>query len=166
MFAHGYGCDQSMWRHVLPAFASDFKVVAFDYVGSGSSDASAFDKRRYSTLRGYAQDVLDIVEELDLSDVDFVGHSVSAMIGGLASIQHPGRFASLTMIGPSPCYFNSGDYTGGMERSDVESLLDTLESNHIAWSATMAPVIMGNPEHPELAGELEASFCRMDPPNL
>ena len=163
MFAHGYGCDQSMWRHVLPAFASDFRVVAFDYVGSGSSDASAFDKRKYSTLRGYAQDVLDIVEELDLNDVHFVGHSVSSMIGGLASIQQPSRFASLTMIGPSPCYFNSGDYSGGMERSDVESLLDTLESNHIAWSATMAPVIMGNPEQPELAGELEASFCRMDP---
>lgn len=163
IFAHGYGCDQSMWRHVLPAFESDFKVVAFDYVGSGASDASAFDKTKYSTLRGYAQDVLDIVEELDLNDVHFVGHSVSAMIGGLASIQRPDQFASLTMIGPSPCYFNVGDYIGGMERADVESLLDTLESNHIAWSATMAPVIMGNPESPELAGELEASFCRMDP---
>jgi sigma-B regulation protein RsbQ len=163
MFAHGYGCDQSMWRHVTPAFAEDFKLVLFDYVGSGSSDASAFDKGRYSTLRGYAQDVLDIIEELDLHDVHFVGHSVSSMIGGLAFIQRPERFASLTMIGPSPCYFNSGDYTGGMEKADVESLLDTLESNHIAWSATMAPVIMGNPESPELAGELEASFCRMDP---
>jgi len=163
MFAHGYGCDQSMWRHVLPAFESDFNVVAFDYVGSGSSDASAFDKIRYSTLGGYAQDVLEIVEELGLSDVHFVGHSVSSMIGGLASIQRPNKFASLTMIGPSPCYFNVGNYTGGMERADVDSLLDTLESNHIAWSATMAPVIMGNPENPELASELEASFCRMDP---
>ena len=163
MFAHGYGCDQSMWRHVLPAFTNEFKVVSFDYVGSGASDVSAFEKTRYSTLRGYAQDVLDIIGELDLTDVHFVGHSVSSMIGGLASIQRPHQFASLTMIGPSPCYFNSGDYIGGMERADVESLLDTLESNHIAWSGTMAPVIMGNPENPELAGELEASFCRMDP---
>jgi sigma-B regulation protein RsbQ len=163
MFAHGYGCDQSMWRHVYPSFTDQFRVILFDYVGSGSSDSSAFDRTRYSTLRGYGQDVLDIMEELDLHEVHFVGHSVSSMIGALASIQHPGRFASLTMIGPSPCYFNVGDYVGGMERADVESLLDTLESNHISWSASMAPVIMGNPENPELAGELEASFCRMDP---
>jgi len=163
MFAHGYGCDQSMWRHVYPPFADEYRVVLFDYVGSGSSDAAAFDRSRYSTLRGYAQDVVEILEELDFHDVHFVGHSASSMIGALASLQRPELFASLTMIGPSPCYFNSGAYTGGMERADVESLLDTLESNHISWSATMAPVIMGNPEHPELADELEASFCRMDP---
>jgi sigma-B regulation protein RsbQ len=163
MFAHGYGCDQSMWRHVYPSFTDQFRVILFDYVGSGSSDSSAFEKTRYSTLRGYGQDVLDIMEELDLHEVHFVGHSVSSMIGALASIQYPDRFASLTMIGPSPCYFNVGNYVGGMERADVESLLDTLESNHISWSASMAPVIMGNPETPELAGELEASFCRMDP---
>jgi sigma-B regulation protein RsbQ len=163
MFAHGYGCDQNMWRHVVPSFTDEFKVVLFDYVGSGSSDVSAFDKSRYSTLRGYGQDVLDIIQELDLSDVHFVGHSVSSMIGALASIAQPEHFATLTMIGPSPCYINSGDYKGGMERSDVEGLLEALESNYVAWSATMAPVIMGNPESPELAGELEASFCRMDP---
>jgi sigma-B regulation protein RsbQ len=163
MFAHGYGCDQNMWRHVVPAFSDGYKVVLFDYVGAGASDASAFDKIRYSTLQGYGQDVLDIIQELGLSDVHFVGHSVSSMIGALAAIQRPQRFATLTMIGPSPCYINSGEYKGGMERADVESLLETLESNHVAWSATMAPVIMGNPETPELAGELEASFCRMDP---
>ena len=163
MFAHGYGCDQNMWRHVVPKFTDKFRVVLFDYVGSGSSDSSAFDSARYSTLRGYGQDVLEIIEELDLTDVHFVGHSVSSMIGALASIDRPDRFATLTMIGPSPCYINSGDYQGGMERSDVEGLLEALESNQVAWSATMAPVIMGNPESPELAGELEASFCRMDP---
>jgi sigma-B regulation protein RsbQ len=163
MFAHGYGCDQSMWRHVVPSFTHDFKVVLFDYVGSGSSDASAFDRNRYSTLRGYGQDVLEIIEEIGLHDVHFVGHSVSSMIGALASIDRPEHFASLTMIGPSPCYINSGEYKGGMERSDVDGLLEALESNHVAWSATMAPVIMGNPEAPELSGELEASFCRMDP---
>jgi sigma-B regulation protein RsbQ len=163
MFAHGYGCDQSMWRHVYPAFVENYRVVLFDYVGSGGSDATAFSTSRYSTLRGYGLDVLDIMEELDLRDVHFVGHSVSSMIGALASIDSPERFKTLTMIGPSPCYINSGDYEGGMERADVESLLDALESNHVAWSATMAPAIMGNPDSPELAGELEASFCRMDP---
>lgn len=163
MFAHGYGCDQSMWRHVSPSFQENFKVILFDYVGSGSSDTSAFDKSRYSTLSGYARDVLEIIEELALTEVHFVGHSVSSMIGALAAIQQPESFASLTMIGPSPCYINYGDYHGGMDPEDVQSLLDTLESNHVAWSATMAPVIMGNPEDPALAEELEASFCRMDP---
>ena len=163
MFAHGYGCDQNMWRHVYPSFLDNYRVVLFDYVGSGASDTTAFDPSRYSSLRGYGLDVLDILEELNLRRVHFVGHSVSAMIGALASIGSPDRFATLTMIGPSPSYINSGDYSGGMERADVENLLEALESNHIAWSAMMAPAIMGNPETPELAGELEASFCRMDP---
>jgi sigma-B regulation protein RsbQ len=163
MLAHGYGCDQSMWRHVSPSFKENFKVVLFDYVGSGSSDSSAFDKARYSTLRGYARDVLEIVEELGLTDVNFVGHSVSSMIGALAAIQRPEYFATLTMVGPSPCYINYGDYQGGMDPQDVQSLLDTLERNHVSWSATMAPAIMGHPDDPALAEELEASFCRMDP---
>jgi sigma-B regulation protein RsbQ len=163
MFAHGYGCDQNMWRHMVPDFSSDYKVVLFDYVGSGSSDPAAFDQSRYSTLRGYAQDVLDILEELDLYNVHFVGHSVSSMIGALAAIKQPNRFATLTMIGPSPSYINDGDYVGGFERSDIENLLQTLESNHVAWAASMAPLIMGNPKSPELTAELEGSFCRMDP---
>jgi sigma-B regulation protein RsbQ len=163
MLAHGYGCDQSMWRHVYPALVDKYRVVLFDYVGSGNSDANAFNSSRYSTLKGYGQDILEILDELKLTNVHFVGHSVSSIIGGLASIEQPDRFATLTMIGPSPCYINSGDYKGGMERADVEGLLETLESNHVAWSATMAPVIMGNPDTPELAAELEASFCRMDP---
>lgn len=163
MFAHGYGCDQNMWRHVTPSFTNDFKVVLFDYVGSGFSDASAFDRSKYSTLRGYAQDVLEILAELGLSKVNFVAHSVSSMIGALAAIQDPDRFETITMIGPSPCYINDADYVGGFERSDIEGLLETLESNHVAWSAAMAPLIMGNAEKPELTAELEASFCRMDP---
>jgi sigma-B regulation protein RsbQ len=163
MFAHGYGCDQSMWRHVTPAFVQDYKIVLFDYVGSGSADASSFDRTRYSTLNGYALDVLEILSELELGPVNFVGHSVSSMIGALAAIQEPGRFESLTMVGPSPCYINDGEYIGGFEQSDIEGLLETLESNHVTWSATMAPLIMGNPESPELTAELEASFCRMDP---
>ena len=163
LFAHGYGCDQSMWRHVYPALTDRYRVVLFDYVGSGLSDATAFHSSRYSTLRGYALDVLEILEELKLTKVHFAGHSVSSMLGGLASIEQPERFDSLTMIGPSPCYINSGDYKGGMEQADVEGLLEALESNQVTWSATMAPIIMGHPEDPALAGELEASFCRMDP---
>ncbi len=163
LFAHGYGCDQSMWRYVTPSFAEDYRLVLFDYVGSGDSDASAFDRTRYSRLNGYATDVLEIIEELGLERVNFVGHSVSSIIGALASIQNPNKFESLVMIGPSPSYINDGDYKGGFERADIEGLLDSLESNHVAWSASMAPLIMGNKEKPELSSELEASFCRMDP---
>ena len=163
VFAHGYGCDQNMWRHVVPSFADEYKIVLFDYVGSGCSDASAFDRTRYSTLRGYAEDIVEILDELDLKDVNFVGHSVSSMIGALASIQRPELFETITMIGPSPCYINEGDYVGGYERSDIEGLLEMLESNHVAWAASMAPLIMGSQETPEHAAELEASFCRMDP---
>ncbi|MGI8773314.1 MAG: alpha/beta fold hydrolase [Acidobacteriaceae bacterium] len=163
MLAHGYGCDQNMWRAVTPDFEDDYRIVLFDYVGAGLSDPAAFDRSRYSTLHGYAQDVLDIIEELGLDRVNFIGHSVSSMIGALAAIQQTDRFESIVMIGPSPCYINDGEYIGGFERADIEGLLDMLESNHLGWSATMAPLIMGNPEHPELAGELEASFCRTDP---
>jgi sigma-B regulation protein RsbQ len=163
MFAHGYGCDQNMWRQVVLSFVSEYKIVLFDYVGSGLSDVSAFDRTKYSTLHGYAQDVLEILDELGLKDVNFVGHSVSSMIGALAAIQRPELFETMTMIGPSPCYINQGDYVGGFERSDIDSLLEALETNHVAWSTSMAPVIMGDQESPELAAELEASFCRMDP---
>jgi sigma-B regulation protein RsbQ len=163
MFAHGYGCDQSMWRHVYPSFLDTFKVVLFDYVGSGSSDTSAFDPTRYSTLNGYASDVLEILHELGIKRVNFIGHSVSSMIGALAANREPDLFESLVMIGPSPSYINHGDYIGGFSKEDIDGLLSSLESNHMAWAATMAPAIMGNPETPELAGELEASFCRMDP---
>jgi sigma-B regulation protein RsbQ len=163
MFAHGYGCDQNMWQYLIPEFSDKYRIVLFDFVGSGLSARSAFNRTRYSTLRGYAQDVLDILAELNLEGVHFVGHSVSSMIGALASIIEPDRFATLTMIGPSASYINDGDYHGGFERADIEGLLEALESNHTAWSAMMAPTIMGNAERPELAAELEASFCRMDP---
>jgi sigma-B regulation protein RsbQ len=163
MFAHGYGCDQSMWKYLTPSFADKYRIVLFDFVGSGLSEPSAFDRTRYSTLGGYAQDILEIIHELNLERVHFVGHSVSSMIGALASIQEPERFATLTMIGPSASYINDGDYHGGFERADIEGLLEALESNHAAWSAMMAPTIMGNGDRPGLAAELESSFCRMDP---
>jgi sigma-B regulation protein RsbQ len=165
MFAHGYGCDQNMWRVVTPNFDKEFRIVLFDYVGAGLSDLSAFNRTRYSTLKGYAQDVLEIIDELDLNKVNFVGHSVSSMIGALAAVQRPHLFESLVMIGPSPCYINdhSSNYVGGFERKDIEDLLEMLDNNHSGWSAMMAPIIMGNADRPELSAELEASFCRTDP---
>ena len=163
LFAHGFGCDQHMWRFVTPAFEEDYRVVLFDYVGSGKSDWSAYDPQRYSTLDGYARDVLEICAELDLRDVIFVGHSVSAMVGVLAANEEPERFADLILIGPSPRYINDSDYVGGFERADIEALLDTMERNYLGWASFLTPIIMKNPERPELARELEASFCSTDP---
>ena len=163
VFAHGYGCDQNMWRLVTPAFADDHRVVLFDHVGAGRSDLTAYDDERYSTLDGYAGDVLQILREHDLHDVVFVGHSVSAMIGVLAAIREPERFAKLVLVGPSPCYIDDGDYVGGFDAGDIEAMLESLDSNYLGWSRTMAPVIMGNPERPELGVELTNSFCATDP---
>jgi sigma-B regulation protein RsbQ len=163
VFAHGFGCDQSMWRHVWPAFADDYRVVLFDHVGYGGSDTSAFDRRRYASLDGYAADVLAICDELDLRDVIFVGHSVSAMIGVLAAAERPDRFARLVLVGPSPRYLDDEGYVGGFSPEDIEGLLESLESNYLGWSSAMAPVIMGNPDRPELGEELTNSFCRTDP---
>jgi sigma-B regulation protein RsbQ len=163
LMAHGFGCDQNMWRLVVPTLAERFRVVQFDYVGSGRSDLSAWSEARYGTLDGYARDVLEICEALDLREVRFVGHSVSSMVGVLAAAAAPDRFASLIMIGPSPCYVDSPGYRGGFSAEDIDELLDSLESNYLGWSVAMAPVIMGNPDRPELGEELTNSFCATDP---
>jgi sigma-B regulation protein RsbQ len=163
MFAHGFGCDQNMWRFVAPAFTDTHHVVLFDHVGAGGSDTSAYDKRKYGTLDGYASDVLEICDSLHLSDVILVGHSVSAMIAVLAAKKEPQRFRALVLIGPSPRYINDGDYVGGFSRTDIEGLLSSLDSNYLGWSSAMAPVIMGNADRPELGTELTNSFCRTDP---
>ena len=163
LFAHGFGCDQNMWRFIVPAFADDYRIVLFDYVGSGKSDLSAYDPERYGSLDGYAQDVLEICHALDLRDVIFVGHSVSAMMGVLAANQEPDRFAHLIMVSPSPKYVNEADYIGGFERSDIEGLLETMDKNYIGWANYLAPVIMKRPGQPELEQELTESFCSTDP---
>lgn len=164
LFAHGFGCDQNMWRFVTPAFADDYKIVVFDYVGSGKSDLSAYDADRYASLDGYASDVLDICHALDLHDVIFVGHSVSCMVGVLAANREPELFERLILVGPSPRYINEApDYVGGFERSDIEGLLETLEKNYLGWANFLAPVIMKNLDRPELSRELESSFCSTDP---
>jgi sigma-B regulation protein RsbQ len=163
VFAHGFGCDQNMWRGVWPQFAEDHHVILFDHVGHGRSDHRAFDPERYATLQGYAADVLDICAELDLHDTIFVGHSVSSMIGALAAAEQPERFGRLVMVGPSPRYVDEGDYVGGFSRADIDGLLDSLESNYLGWSGAMAPVIMGNDDRPELGEELTESFCATDP---
>ena len=163
VFAHGFGCDQNMWRLLAPRYASRFRTITFDQVGSGQSDLNAYESKKYSSLDGYASDVLEIVEEFADGPVLFVGHSVGAMVGALASIRSPELFAGHLMVGPSPCYIIDGDYVGGFTREDIDGLLQMLEANYLGWSSTMAPAIMGAPDQPELGVELTNSFCRTDP---
>lgn len=163
VFAHGYGCDQAMWRFVAPAFEHDFRVVLFDHVGAGGSDLSAYDHEKYGQLEGYAADVIEICAALGLRDAVFVGHSVSAMIGVLAAVRSPELFARLILVSPSPRYVNEENYCGGFAPEDIEGLLELLDADQLNWAANMAPVIMGNNDRPELADELKASFCRVDP---
>jgi sigma-B regulation protein RsbQ len=163
VLAHGFGCDQNMWRFVAPAFEATNLVVRFDHVGAGGSDWSAYDPDRYASLAGYADDVVEILEELDLHDVVFVGHSVSAMIGVLAAPRASERITALVLVGPSPRYLDDDGYTGGFTAEDIEGLLVSLDSNYLGWSTTMAPAIMGNPDRPQLGAELTDSFCRADP---
>jgi sigma-B regulation protein RsbQ len=163
VFAHGFGCDQTMWRFVAPRFADTHRVVTFDFVGFGGSDLAAHDPVRYGSLDGYALDVLEVLDALDLRDIIFVGHSVAAMIGIVAAIREPDRIGALVLVGPSPRYVDDDGYVGGFTVADIEGLLQSLESNYLGWSSTMAPVIMGNPDRPELREELTNSFCRTDP---
>jgi sigma-B regulation protein RsbQ len=163
VFAHGFGCDQHMWRLLEPAYSKRYKTILFDLVGSGGSDLAAYDREKYATLDGYADDAIEIIDEFADGPVIFVGHSVSSMIGMLANIKAPEKFAAQVMVGPSPSYINDGDYVGGFQRKDIEGLLETLESNYLGWASTMAPAIMGAPGQPELGVELTNSFCRTDP---
>jgi sigma-B regulation protein RsbQ len=163
VLAHGFGCDQNLWRLVVPRLLPDFRVVLFDHVGSGAADPAAWDAARYASLQGYAEDILEILTELDVRDVTFVGHSVASMMGVLAVAADSSRIAKLVLLTPSPCYIDDGDYRGGFSRGDIDELLESLESNYLGWSRTMAPVIMGAPERPELAAELADTFCRTDP---
>ena len=164
VFAHGFGCDQNMWRYVAPAFADDYRIVLFDYVGSGKSDLAAYDAERYATLDGYASDVLDVCHALELSKVILVAHSVSSMIAVLAANREPDLFDRLVLVGPSPRYINDApDYVGGFERADIEGLLETMDKNYIGWANFLGPAIMKNADRPELAAELTESFCSTDP---
>lgn len=163
VFAHGFGCDKNMWRLVAPAFERNFRTVLYDQVGTGASDLSAYDPSKYASLQGYADDLVEICKELDVRDAVFVGHSVSAMIGVLASVSDASLFSELVLVGPSPRYIDDGAYRGGFSAGDIDELLESLADNHLGWSAMMAPVIMGNPDRPELAEELTNSFCRTDP---
>jgi len=163
VFAHGFGCDQNMWRWVSPSFEPDFTTVLFDHVGAGASDFAAYDAQKYSRLHGYADDLVEICRELDLKNAVFIGHSVSAMIGVLASLDNPGMFSELVLVGPSPRYIDEGSYRGGFTATDIDDLLASLADNHLGWSVVMAPAIMANPDRPELGEELANSFCRTDP---
>ncbi|RYY21977.1 MAG: alpha/beta hydrolase [Chitinophagaceae bacterium] len=163
MFAHGFGCDQNMWRFLTPEFENSYQVILFDYVGAGKSDIASYNSERYNSLQGYAQDILEISEALNLRDVIFIGHSVSCMIGLLAAIEKPELFTNLIMVGPSPCYINKNGYIGGFDYKDIEGLLDTMEKNYIGWANFLAPQIMKNDDRPELGQELTESFCSTDP---
>ncbi|GHA00390.1 hydrolase [Streptomyces subrutilus] len=165
VLAHGFGCDQNMWRLVVPILERDFTVVVFDHVGAGGSQLSAWSRERYSSLDGYVSDVLEVCQDLGLGPVTFVGHSVSAMMGVLAAVREPGAFAGLVLLAPSPCFVDdpAAGYRGGFSAEDIDELLDSLDANYLGWSGAMAPVIMGNPERPELGEELTNSFCRTDP---
>lgn len=164
LFGHGFGCDQNMWRFLIPALENHFTLVFFDYMGSGASDISQYDKQRYCTLEGYAQDVLDICNALSLSKIIFVGHSVSSIIGGLAAVERPELIAKLIMICPSPCFLNiPPDYYGGFEKEDLEELLNLMDKNYIGWVHYLAPLVIGNGNSEELVGELSGSFCSTDP---
>jgi sigma-B regulation protein RsbQ len=163
VFAHGFGCDQTMWRFMAPAYEKRFRTITFDLVGSGGSDLTAYRREKYQTLHGYADDVLEIVDEFATGPVIFVGHSVSTMIGMLATIKAPEKFVAQVMVGPSPCYVNDGEYVGGFSREDIDELLETMEANYLGWSSNLAPAIMGVPDRPELREELTNSFCRNDP---
>ena len=163
VFVHGFGCDQNMWRLLVPHFAEKYQVILLDLVGSGDSDLSAYDRDKYARLQGYADDVCEVLRAVTSAPAICVGHSVSSMIGMLANIRCPDLFLAQVMVGPSPCYINDGDYFGGFERSDIESLLETLEGNYLGWSSNMAPAIMGAPDQPQLGVELTNSFCRTDP---
>ncbi|MBV8398250.1 MAG: alpha/beta hydrolase [Acetobacteraceae bacterium] len=163
VFAHGFGCDQNMWRFVAPAFADQFRIVLFDHIGAGGSDLSAYDPIKYASLHGYADDVIELCRELGVQSGVFVGHSVSAMIGVLAAKKAAELFEKLVLVGPSPRYINDGDYVGGFSEQQIQEFLDFLDSNYLGWSQAMAPIIMGNPDRPELGTELTNSFCRTDP---
>lgn len=163
VFSHGFGCDQAMWRQLLPMFSDRFRIIAYDLVGAGGSELAAYDREKYSTLAGYASDLNELIAAFATGPVVLVGHSVSAMIGVLADRRMPGQVAAHVMVGPSPCYINGDGYVGGFEREDIDDLLQTLESNYLGWSSNMAPVIMGAPGQPALSEELTNAFCRTDP---
>jgi len=163
LFGHGFGCSQEMWRRVIPAFAKDYRIVLFDHVGSGGSDLGEYNSGKYDSLHGYAADVLEIIENLGLRDVVYIGHSVGTIIGVLAAVRDPSVFRSLVLLSPSPCYVNDGDYLGGFNQIELDGLVDALDTNYLGWATTIAPLIMGNPARPDLGEELTASFCTIDP---
>jgi sigma-B regulation protein RsbQ len=163
VFIHGFGCDQTMWRFLVPAYEDRFRIVTYDLAGCGRSDLSAYDRRKYGSLHGHAADLLEIIDAIGAGPVVLVGHSVGATIGMLAAIQAPSRFIAQVMLGPSPCFINDGDYVGGFNREDIDGLIDTMDADYLAWSRSMAPMIMGAPNQPRLGEELTERFCRNDP---
>lgn len=163
VFAHGFGCDQNVWRHLVEAFREEYTCILFDYVGAGGSDLSAYSSEKYNSLDGYARDLLEVCEALNLEKPVLIGHSVSCMIGVRADVLQPGYFSQMIFVTPSPSYINDGEYVGGMEKGDLDDLLSMMDTNYLGWSSTIAPLVMGNQDRPELGDELTANFCSTDP---
>ena len=164
MLAHGFGCDQNMWRFILPELEYHYQIVLFDYTGSGNSLLTDYTVEKYSTLEGYAKDIIDIIDELQLKAVTIIAHSVSSTIASIASLDRPKIIKKIVMVCPSPCFLNiPPDYQGGFERSDLEELIGLMDKNYIGWANYLAPLVMGRSQSEELIGELSGSFCSTDP---
>lgn len=164
VFAHGFGCDQQIWQRVIKLLDPKYQAITFDYVGCGRSDLNAYRSKDYDSLDAYADDLIGILDALELQDIEYIGHSVSAVIGMLASIKRPDLFAHIMGIGPSPCYIDHApDYYGGFSRQDIDELLNMMERNYFEWAGYLAPLVMGNPEQPELSDDLKESFIATPP---
>ncbi|MGZ5245603.1 MAG: alpha/beta fold hydrolase [Flavitalea sp.] len=163
LFAHGFGCDQNMWRFLVPDFEKEFKIGLFDLMGCGKSDVSRYRPDRYNSLEGHTDDLIQICDALGLKNITLVAHSVSAMIGAMACIRRPDLFDQIIMVCPSPCYLDDEGYKGGFTKNDIENLLEQMENNYLGWATSMAPVIMNNSGELVFEEELSASFCRNNP---
>lgn len=165
VFLHGFGSDQSAWAPFVPAFSESRRVVLLDHVGAGGSDLGAYDRQKHSSLEGYVEDLLEVITELDLTEVTVVAHSISAMMAIIASVRAPHVFERLVLVAPSPCYIDdpATGYVGGFTRDDIEELLVSLDANYVTWAQSVAPMVMGNADHPELGAQLTGSFCATDP---
>ncbi|XP_044469105.1 probable esterase KAI2 [Mangifera indica] len=163
VLAHGFGTDQSVWKHLVPHLLEDYRVVLYDNMGSGATNPDYFDFNRYATLEGYAYDLLAIFEELKIESCIFVGHSVSCMVGAMASISRPDLFTKIVMISGSPRYLNDVDYFGGFEQEDLYQLFEAMRSNYKAWCSGFAPLIVGSDMDSVAVQEFSRTLFNMRP---
>ncbi len=163
VFSHGFGCDKTIWRFVAPAFEDRYRTLVFDHAGNGES-VDAWDPARHASLAGYAQDLLEVLDDAGLEEVVCVGHSIGSIIMMLAAIAQPHRFSKLFFLCPSPRFLNDPpDYRGGFERGDLEGLFQLMESNHFGWAQFLAPLAIGEQNPVALTREFEQSLRALEP---